>query len=94
MRLRDLRAVYRALTMGSVFVVLGASAAALASNPPPPPPDSPQTAKPAPPHKASDAELVKKRMRLCRRRPEVCMQQPEKKGSEKPHSPAPDEAGK
>ncbi len=94
MRLRAMRAVYRALTMWSAFVVFGASAAALASNPPPPPPDSQPTANPATPTKESDAGLVKKRMRLCRQRPEICVQQPAKKGSEKPHSPAPDEAGK
>lgn len=98
---RAARFVDRSLTFCSATILVLASLVAFASDPPspsdkptPPPSDS-RDQRPgpsaAPPARESDRELMKKRMRLCRQRPELCVQHPDKKT---PDSPAPDGAGK
>jgi len=97
--------VPRTLTLAGAIILVFSSLVALASEPPSqsknpaaPPSDSRnQKAEPvAPPaSKESDRELMQKRMRLCRQRPELCVQHaPDKKTPDAPRSPAPDGAGK
>jgi hypothetical protein len=84
------RAPHRAVGVVVAVTLLTTCFSVLASDPPPdsasqpatraPSPDSEGASRPAPtpPAKESDQELMKKRMQICQRRPEACVQQSDK----------------